>query len=62
MKKQSTTLFAQLGESAMKALTSIVDEKLAFDVKPAQPKIFTAAELWNIQRQKKAVSRRRFNF
>ena len=62
MKKQSTTLFAQLGESAMKSLTNIVDEKLAFDIEPTQPKIFTAAELWNIQRQKKAITRRRFNF
>ena len=61
MKKQTTILFAQLGEVQVRTLTTIVKETLALDYIPAEPeRIFTAADLWNIQRQKKPVSRRRF--
>ena len=61
MKKQTTILFAQLGEVQVRTLTTIVKETLALDYTPAEPKRnFTAADLWNIQRQKKTVSRRRF--
>ena len=61
MKKQTTILFAQLGEVQVRSLTTIVKETLAVDYTPAEPtRIFTAADLWNIQRQKKPVSRRMF--
>ena len=61
MKKQTTILFAQLGQVHVRTLTTIVKETLALDYKPAG-KVFTAADLWSIQRQKKAVSQRRFHF
>ncbi|MEO6722232.1 MAG: hypothetical protein ABIN67_17830 [Ferruginibacter sp.] len=62
MKKQTTILFAQLGQVHVQTLTTIVKETLALDYRPAQSKVFTAAELWSIQRQKKASSQRRFYF
>ena len=61
MKKQTTTLFAHLGETAVRNLTNIVRETLALDQQIPQPKKFTASDLWSIQRQKKVTSgRRRF--
>ena len=54
MKKQSTTFLSQLGTEKMANLTTIVSETLALDYKIPAPKIFTAAELWDIQKQKKA--------
>ena len=63
MKKQSNTLFAQLGENEVTNLTSIVRETLAFGLTAAAPKkVFTAAELWNIQRQKRNFVQRRSIF
>ena len=63
MKKQSNTLFAQLGENEVNNLTTIVSETLAFGFQvPAPKKVFTAAELWNIQRQKKSFVQRRSIF
>jgi len=61
MKKQSTVLLSQIGTEKMVNLTTIVSETLAMDYKSPAPKIFTAAELWNIQKQKKAISPRRYN-
>ena len=61
MKKNSATLFARLGENEASKLTTIVDETLAVDFQQSSPKrSFTAAELWNIQRQRKSPLQRRF--
>lgn len=62
MKKQLTTLFAGLGNTQVTSLTTVVKETLALEYKIPVAKIFTAAELWNIQRQKKGLVQRRFNF
>ncbi|MEP6712333.1 MAG: hypothetical protein ABJA37_07960 [Ferruginibacter sp.] len=61
MKMQTPTLFLNLlGKEEVKRLTTIVTEVLA-DYRPAlAPKVFSAAQLWNIQRQKKSVGQRRF--
>ena len=62
MKKQSTTLFANISRDQVISLTTTVSETLDFEYR-SQPKIvFTAAELWNIQRRKKATSLRKFSF
>jgi hypothetical protein len=61
MKKQSTTFLTQLGAEKIVDLTTIVSETLAMEYKAPAPKVFTAAELWNIQKQKKAISPRRYN-
>jgi hypothetical protein len=58
MKKQSTHLATTLSTTSLQNLVRIVDETLAFDSIPEKKQTFTAAELWNIQRQKKSVRRR----
>jgi len=55
MKKQSNTLFAYLSNEQVNNLTSIVKETLAKGVNPIPSKTFSAADLWNIQRQKKSI-------
>ena len=64
MRKQSTTLFPLLGQVQVESLTTIVKETLALNYETNEPKkkVFTAAELWNIQRQKKSMVQRRFMF
>lgn len=60
MKKQSTTLFTQLSKDVVNNLTTIVSESLAKNYSSEQSKVFSAADLWNIQRQKRALVQRRF--
>ena len=59
MKKQSINLFTGLTEAQVNSLTAIVAETLAFNQKKPKTRVFTAAELWNIQREKKVISTRR---
>jgi hypothetical protein len=58
MNTQNKSLFTSISKSETKELTTIVKETLAFGV-VNQEKHFTAADLWNIQRQKRSVSQRR---
>ena len=61
MKKQSINLFETISSEHKAQLTRIVSETIAMDYPVAINKIFTAAELWNIQRQgKSSIQRRRF--
>ncbi|HKO79065.1 MAG TPA: hypothetical protein VJU78_01660 [Chitinophagaceae bacterium] len=53
MKKQSTSLLTQISTEEVKNLTSIVKETIATDLTNPKRKIFTASDLWNIQRQRK---------
>ncbi len=62
MKRQSTSLFTQLGKEEINSLTATVTETVAFDCKAGQHKIFSAADLWNIQRQKRNFVQRRNRF
>ena len=62
MKKQLTTLFTGLSAEQVNSLTTVVAETLATGLEAPKPKIFTAADLWNIQRQKRAFISRRFSF
>ena len=57
MKKNTNHLFVSLSEQTMQELVTIVDETIAYELN-RQPRKFTAAELWNIQRQKRSLSRR----
>ena len=62
MKKQSINLFETISSEQRAQLTSVVSETLAMDYPVASNKIFTAAELWNIQRQGKSrIQRRTFS-
>ena len=55
MKKQSNILFFPLSANELRKLVTILDETIATDLPTTKPKVFSAAELWNIQRQKKTV-------
>ncbi len=60
MKKQSTPLFAQLSKEVVNNLTTIVSESLVKNYLPEHSRVFSAADLWNIQRQKRALVQRRY--
>ena len=62
MKKQSSTQFSQLNREDLSSLTVIVKETLATDTSMKMRKTFSAADLWNIQSQKKTFTQRRFSF
>ena len=59
MNTQNKSLFTAMSKNETKELTTIVKETLAFGVVNHE-KHFTAADLWNIQRQKRSVARRNF--
>ncbi|MES2849547.1 MAG: hypothetical protein V4685_10865 [Bacteroidota bacterium] len=58
--KASSTKFAQLEPLTLAELTTVVKETLVPASALSQQKIFSAAELWNIQRQTKQRVQRRF--
>ena len=62
MKKQSTSLFTQMSIAQLENLTTVVKETLAVGFNQPKSKIFTAADLWSIQRQGKSRTQRRFSF
>jgi hypothetical protein len=59
MKTQTTTLLNQLSNNEMQVLTNEVKETLATGYQNNSGKVFSAAELWNIQRQRKSIGSRR---
>lgn len=61
MKKQSTILFSTLSADVLNSLTTIVSETIATGFNQPAKKTFTAAELWNIQRQGKSRTQRRYS-
>jgi hypothetical protein len=62
MKKQSTSLFGDINREELKNLTNVVKETLGFGVSQSTKRIFSAAELWDIQRRKRSFTARRFSF
>ena len=61
MKTQTTSLFNAISKAQLVSLTTEVKETLAMDVNHPAAKKFTAAEVWNIQRQKRSRVQRRFS-
>ena len=59
MNTTTSNLFKAISKTETKELTTIVNETLAFGVTQTQDKHFTAAELWNIQRQKRSILQRK---
>ena len=57
MNTQSTTLFTQLSKEHLQDLTKEVKETLA--TVTTNVKTFSAADMWNIQRQRKSFLRTR---
>ena len=62
MKKQLTSLLSELRTEQLELLTTLVKETLATSYSLPKSKTFTAAELWNIQRQGKSRVQRRLSF
>jgi len=60
MKTQTTSLFNAISKTRLMSLTTEVKETLAMDISLPFAKKFTAAEVWNIQRQKRNRVQRRF--
>jgi hypothetical protein len=61
MKTQTSSLFNTISKTQLINLTTEVKETLAMDVNLHTNKKLTAAEVWNIQRQKRARVQRRFD-
>ena len=58
MKKQTTNQFLQMSKEQTQKLTTIVKETLALGLSPV--KVFSFAELWNIQRRSRTMTQRRY--
>ncbi|MBC7890259.1 MAG: hypothetical protein H7Z13_20480 [Ferruginibacter sp.] len=58
MKKQSTGIFTQMSKAQVENLTSVINESLATPFYHPNSKIFTTADLWNVQRQGKGRIKR----
>lgn len=61
MKRITSSLFTRLNKEQLTAITSIVKEVVAVDHKSTTNKIFSSADLWNIQRHKRTFVQRRFS-
>ena len=62
MKKQSNFLFSNINTQDLIKITTVVKETLHLGHGKPAKKIFSAADMWNIQRQKKATTLRRLAF
>ncbi|HMC86840.1 MAG TPA: hypothetical protein VKI61_15030 [Chitinophagaceae bacterium] len=60
MKTPSTSLFNTISKVQLISLTTEVKETLAMDAETSLSKKITAADVWNIQRNKRARVQRRF--
>ncbi len=61
MKTQSTNFFAQISKADLINLTVEVKETLAVHLLEKNGKILSAADVWNIQRNKKSRIQRRYS-
>lgn len=59
MKTQSSNVLGQLNPTAVKELTTMVKETLDYGHLNNQKSTFSAADLWNIQRNRRSFSVRR---
>jgi hypothetical protein len=62
MKTQSTSFFSEISKAYLMRLTEEVKETIAVDLIEKNSKILSAADVWNIQRNKRARVQRRFSF
>jgi hypothetical protein len=60
MKKQSNNQFSPISKEQTEQLTTVVSETIALGVIPV--KIFSSADLWNIQRRGRSMMSRRNYF
>lgn len=62
MKRELTSLLSELRTEQLEILTTLVEETLATEYQLPKSKIFTAADLWHIQRQRRSRTQRRFSY
>lgn len=62
MKLQSNNLLENLTRTDLKILTTEVKETVCAHFKNERKKLFSAAQLWDIQRRKKNLSSQKFYF
>jgi len=55
MKVINNKYYTSLNSEQLQNLTTLVSETIAIDAAACNKKIFTSADLWNIQRAKKLV-------
>jgi hypothetical protein len=61
MRRQSVSLFTTLTKEELEAIINTVSETIAVRQTITKEKKFSAADLWNIQRQKRTFLQRRFS-
>ena len=61
MKTQSTNLLTAISKAHLVSLTTEVKETLALGLIEKKSKILSAADVWNIQRNKRTRVQRRFS-
>ena len=59
MKTKSSNLFTQLSSNALENLTNTVKETFAKNVVNQQQKTFSSADLWNIQRNRRTIEKKK---
>ena len=62
MKLQSNNVLENLTRTELKILTTEVKETVCAHLKNERKKIFSAAQLWDIQRRKKNLGAQKFYF
>ena len=62
MKLQSNNLLENLTRQELKFLTTEVKETVNKNFKKERKRVFSAADFWNIQRQRKNLYTKRFAF
>ncbi|HEU5365681.1 MAG TPA: hypothetical protein VFU62_09120 [Hanamia sp.] len=62
MKLQSNKLLENLTRTELKNLTTEVKETVFVNFKKERKRIFSAAQLWDIQRRRKNISSQKFYF
>ena len=61
MRHQSSSLFTTLTKEEFEGIINIVSETISLGQTTTKEKKFSAADLWNIQRQKRTFVQRRFS-
>ena len=61
MRHQSNSLFTTLTKEELEGIINMVSETIAAGQTATRQKKFNAADLWNIQRQKRTFIQRRFS-
>lgn len=59
MKKQNQGYLTQVTNMSLQKLTTVVEETIASGFKQEEKKVFSSADLWNIQRNKRSFVQRR---